>query len=220
MHIKTGLIVEDQLDSQAWLHNLLLQAFPDIVVARASSLQEARHQLQQQAPPDIALIDLGLPDGSGIDLIYQLTAAKAITRCVVTSIFDDDRHLFTALRAGACGYILKDQAKTDLIPMLQGIVDDKPPLSPAVARRLLQFFQTITKQQPEEDQAQLTKREIDVLTLISKGYTIAKAAELLGITRHTAAGYTKNIYHKLNVSSRAEAALEASRRGIISIDTF
>ena len=158
--------------------------------------------------------DLLIPDGSGIDLIDELNKKQANTMCVVTSIFDDDQHLFAALRAGAKGYVLKDQTQEELATMLKGIIDGKPPLSPAIARRLLNFF---TPEMPHVDESQkLTAREQEVLTLISKGYTIAKVGELLGITHNTTASYVKIIYRKLNVNSRAEATLEATRLGIVT----
>ena len=133
---------------------------------------------------------------------------------IVTSVFDDDTHLFAALGAGASGYLLKDQSREELTAMLQRIADGQPPLSPAIARRLLGFFGP--REAVTQDDTHLTGRERDVLALIAKGYTTAKVAELLDITRNTASGYVKVIYRKLNISSRAEAALEASRRGIVS----
>jgi DNA-binding CsgD family transcriptional regulator len=99
-----------------------------------------------------------------------------------------------------------------------GIHAGQPPLSPSIARKLLQVFQE-PRQMAQDAEAQLTSREREVLTLIAKGYTVGRVAELLGITRNTAAGYVKSIYRKLNVSSRAEATLAATRHGLIGLDT-
>ncbi len=211
--MKFGLVVEDLPEARDWLVAVMADAFPGIVIATAASLREGRDQLASQLP-DVALIDIGLPDGSGIDLIAQLNRDQPQVLSVVTSVFDDDTHLFSALGAGASGYLLKDQSREDLTAMLCRIVEGQPPLSPAIARRLLGFFGP--RETVQEEETVLTARERDVLALIAKGYTTAKVAELLNITRNTASGYVKLIYRKLNISSRAEAALEASRRGIVS----
>jgi len=207
-----GLVLEDLPESQTWLRNVLEGAFPGMETPVAAPLADAR-DLTARVRPDIALVDLGLPDGSGVELIQLLNRDHPDCTCVVTTIFDDDQHLFPALRAGARGYLLKDQPQETLVTALQGIVHGHPPLSPGIARRLLGFFR------PEgTSEADLTPREIDVLTCIAKGYTIARVAELLGLSRNTVAGYVKDIYRKLNVSSRAEATLEAARRGFVRTD--
>lgn len=206
-----GLIVEDLPDARDWLLAAMGEAFPGIEIDTAANLADARSRLRGRLP-QVALIDIGLPDGSGIDLIDELNRQHPEVLSVVTSVFDDDTHLFAALGAGAAGYLLKDQSREDLTGMLQRIAEGQPPLSPAIARRLLGFFG------PREDReaTRLTARERDVLGLIAKGYTTAKVADFLNITRNTASGYVKQIYSKLNISSRAKAALEASRRGIVS----
>ena len=212
---KTGLVVEDLPEARAWLVDALGHAFEAITVEVAGDLAEARAALEGGLP-DIALVDLGLPDGSGTELIAELRAAPKDVLTVVTTIFDDDRHLFAALRAGADGYVLKDQSRTDLVEMLAGIHAGRPPLSPSIARKLLSVFEQAA---PDPDTAAaLTAREAEVLTLIAKGYTVARVAEMLGITRNTAAGYVKVIYRKLNVSTRAEATLEATRQGLVGIE--
>ncbi len=213
--MRYGLIVEDLPEARAWLTTALGEAFPGIQIATAGSLADARHALTSQLP-DIALIDIGLPDGSGIDLINELNIKHRSVMSIVTSVFDDDTHLFSALGAGASGYLLKDQSRDELTGMLKRIVDGQPPLSPAIARRLLGFFN------PREDvaPAHLTAREKEVLILIAKGYSTPKVAGLLGITSNTAAGYVKSIYAKLNISSRAEATMEASRRGLVTQSMF
>ncbi|MCC5873294.1 MAG: response regulator transcription factor [Gammaproteobacteria bacterium] len=217
----TGLVVDDLPEARNWLCDALRVAFPGIDIREAGSLQSARDKLVHAQPwrPDIALIDLGLPDGSGTDLITQLRASDPNVVTVVTTIFDDDSHLFGALKAGADGYVLKDQSRGQLVDMLAGIHAGQPPLSPSIARKLLQVFQEPKATAPDPE-AQLTAREQEVLTLIAKGYTVVRVAELLGITRNTAAGYVKSIYRKLNVSSRAEATLAATRQGLIGLDSM
>lgn len=208
----SALVVDDLAGSRDWLQRALQLAFPGIVVQQAGSLAEALQHIA--APPPLALIDLGLPDGSGVQLIEALRARAAPTLCVVATVFDDDAHLFPALRAGAEGYVLKDQSHEALAEMLRGIAAGQPPLSPSIARRLLRHFQPLPAAPAEETEA-LTGRETDVLRLIAKGLTVGEAAGLLDLSRHTVAGYLKTIYRKLSVNSRAEAALEATRRGLV-----
>lgn len=204
---QTALVVEDLPSAMAWLVATLEEAFPGILVTTAALLHDARIAVIRN-PPDIALIDLGLPDGSGIELITALDCP-----CIVTTIFDDDVHLFPALRAGAAGYLLKDQPRERLVGALRGILAGEPPLSPPIARRLLRVF-TPT---PAADTG-LAPRETECLTLIAKGLTLPEVAQHLGVTRNTAAGYVKSVYRKLNISSRAEATMEAVRRGLACAD--
>ena len=209
--IARALVVDDLAPSRAWLRQALGLAFPAIEIDEAASLAEARPLSRH--PPPLALIDLGLPDGSGVQLIEALLRGGE-TLCVVATVFDDDAHLFPALRAGAKGYVLKDQTVEQLAEMLRGIVDGRPPLSPSIARRLLSHFQLPPS--TSETAAELTARETDVLRLIAKGCSGQECAALLGLSRHTVSGYLKDIYRKLAVSNRAEATLEATRRGLIA----
>lgn len=209
----SALVVDDLAGSRDWLQRALQLAFPGIAVHQAGNLAEALQQIEP--PPPLALIDLGLPDGSGVQLIEALRAKAAPTLCVVATVFDDDAHLFPALRAGAEGYVLKDQSHEALAEMLRGIAAGQPPLSPSIARRLLRHFQPAPATVVDEAEA-LTGRETDVLRLIAKGLTVGEAAGLLDLSRHTVAGYLKTIYRKLSVNSRAEAALEATRRGLVT----
>ena len=203
-----ALVVDDLESSRDWLSRALAKAFPGIQIAVAASLAEA--QMHVDASPPLALIDLGLPDGSGIRLIEKLHPQG--TLCIVATVFDDDAHLFPALHAGAQGYVLKDQSTENLAEMLNGIAAGQPPLSPSIARRLLRHFQPA---EPDISEPALTARETDVLRLIAKGHTVAEVGGLLGLSRHTAAGYLKDVYRKLSVSSRAEATLVATRRGLV-----
>jgi len=137
--VKHGLIVEDLPDAREWLKVALHEAFPGVIIETASTLTDARASINK-CVPGIALVDIGLPDGSGIDLIDELNRSCPETMSIVTSVFDDDTHLFAALGAGASGYLLKDQGCHELTTMLRRIVDGQPPLSPSIARRLLGFF--------------------------------------------------------------------------------
>lgn len=212
--MNTGLVVEDLPAPAQWLAAVLEEAFAGIRVDVASSLAEARALLALRIP-DIALIDLGLPDGSGVDLIREITQAHPKSQCIVTTIYADDRHLFPALRAGAAGYLLKDQPKERVVSALRGIASGEPPLSPVIAQRLLRVFGQ-DQSEAATQESPLSTREREALVLIAKGYKLPEVAEQLGVTRNTAAGFIKSIYRKLNISSRAEATLEAARMGLVS----
>lgn len=211
--MKYALIVEDMPESQEMLMEVARSAFPGITCHCAADVAEAQALLATGPAFDLGLIDLALPDGNGVDVVQALAQRQPDCTIVVASLFDDDGHLFPALRAGAHGYLLKDQPPELLARQLKGIQEGQPPLSPAVARRLLAHFR------PELAAAnpavQLTPREQEVLTLLARGTSIATIGLELGISRHTAGDHVKNIYRKLNISSRAEAALAAKSRGLL-----
>lgn len=211
IEMRSGLIVEDLVEVRNWLRETLAHCYPGMMIHCVATLSEARDWLSGAPAPDLALIDLGLPDGSGIELIEWLVRHAPQTRRVVASIHDDDTHLFAALRAGAEGYILKDQSIDHAARLLEGISAGHPPLSPSIARRILGSF----KPENTNPRPSLTARETEVLRLISKGLTIAECALALELSRHTVGGYVKEIYRKLNVSSRAEAAVSARQIGLV-----
>jgi len=161
----------------------------------------------------LALIDISLSDGSGIDLVEDIISSEAQTYIVMVTIYDDDEHLFASLRAGARGYLLKDLSREDIEKQIQGIIKGTPPLSSSIARRLLAHF----NKPVQSHKHSLTQRENDVLILISKGCTRQEVAKKLSISANTVAEHIQNIYQKLNINSRAEAALEACRLGLISL---
>lgn len=213
--MRSALIVEDLPDSRLWLEKLVRDAFPDITTESANSLAGARTCLSG-GQFGLILLDIGLPDGSGIDLLKELSGTACESYVVMTTIYDDDDHLFGALQAGAQGYLLKDQPRQKLIEQLQGIISGEPPLSPSIARRILGHFQY---RKPDISLCEeLSMREVEVLRLLANGHTRTDIALALGISANTVAGHTKNIYRKLNVSGRAEATLQAVRLGVVGRD--
>jgi len=210
--VQQALILEDLAAMQSWLEDVLSEVYPGIECRKASSVREAK-ELIDEYPFDLGIFDLALPDGTGYEVIRYLRQKREHALSIVVTIFDDNEHVFPALQAGARGYLLKDQSREQFIMRLRNIAAGEPPLSPAISRRLLAHFDQQPTSTPE---ATLTNREKEVLQLISKGFTLPKVAAMLEITRNTAAGYVKSIYRKLNISTRAEAAMEASRIGLIS----
>ena len=245
---RSTLIVDAHADSRSAMARLLAQALPDLPVCEAASCAQAEAVIARCAV-ELALIDFGLPDGSGLDVLRTLHAAQPQARVVVISLLDDDAHVFPALRAGAFGYVLKDRPEVELVAQLRRIRDGEPPLSSSVALRMLQHFnglQNGAAQDPnairwgrratdqpggvradlgamlmggrsggDEPEVVLTERETEVLQRVGKGYTLPEIALQLGLSRHTLADYVKQVYRKLDISSRAEAALEAARRGLV-----
>jgi DNA-binding NarL/FixJ family response regulator len=212
--VESCLLVEDVPATSAWLETVLGATFPGIAVESCASLRAAQRALDgRETPFALALIDLGLPDGSGLELVRRLAREVPETLCVVATIYDDDGHLFDAIAAGAQGYVLKDEDAEMVGALLSRIGRGEPPLSPSIARRILGHFRAAPAA-PKPDEAALTARETEVLTLIAKGMTVAETARLIALKPQTVASYVKTIYSKLNISTRAEATLEAVRRGL------
>jgi DNA-binding NarL/FixJ family response regulator len=209
------LLLEDIPEIRAWLKALVKQIFANAQITECSRVQDALKQVQTQRFT-LALLDLGLPDGSGVDVVAALREQQPEVQSVIVTIHDDDEHLFPALQAGAFGYLLKEQSRELLVEQLQRISQGEPPLSPSIARKVIAHF--TAQRRPAANtllhEVSLTERETEVLLRVAKGFTLPEIGVQLGLSRHTIADYVKQIYRKLNVSSRAEAALEAQRLGL------
>ncbi len=204
------LIVEDVAETRRWLADVVKIAFPDCQISEAASMRAGLAAADGTAF-DLALIDLGLPDGSGLDVLRRLRAGHPETLCVITTVMGDDVHIVAALSAGAHGYLLKGQKPELLARQLMQLVQGIPPLSPSIARRIMEHFRRTGPAAAEDD---LTGREREVLGLIGRGLRNAEVAETLSITENTVAGYIKGIYRKLGISTRAEASWHAARLGL------
>jgi DNA-binding NarL/FixJ family response regulator len=209
--MKRALVVEDIAETARWLAGIIGEAFPGCTVTEARNLREALHCIGG-APFDLALIDIGLPDGSGLDAVRALRARDAQVMVVVATVMGDDGSIVTALSAGANGYLLKDSPSELFIAQLRQLHSGNPALSPSVARRIMSHFASTAYVADAE--ADLTPREAEVLSLIARGLRNAEVAAALGLTLHTVAGYVKSVYAKLGISSRAEAAQRAIRMGL------
>ena len=185
--------------------------------AAVADLASGRQAIAKSAP-DVLLSDLGLPDGSGIELIRECARRYPTTDIMVITVFGDEEHVLTAIEAGATGYILKDSLPEEFVGLITQLRAGGSPISPLIARQLLKRFKpdvtTPTEQKPPET-AGLSGRESEVLSLIAKGFSFAEIARLLTMSPHTVTTHVKKIYQKLAVHSRGEAVYEASRMGLI-----
>ncbi len=222
--VRRALLVEDLCPVRRGLQYLLEVAFPGVVVDAVGSMVQALSHLTHAGPYELALVDLGLPDGNGLDVLAEIRARHPVTAAVVMTIYDDDERLFGALSLGVQGYLLKDQPPELLVQQLVGLHAGAPPLTPSVTRRILQHLRVPEAPKPApmpqprsraDSEPPLTPRETEVLSLIGRGLQRGEVAHLLGISENTIAKFIKDIYRKLQISSRAEAALEADRRGLL-----
>lgn len=200
------LVVEDDPTVLARLASLI-DAAPDLSLVGTASTVNDGVSLLANARPDVLLTDLGLPDGSGVELIRQIADTGLDTEAMVVTVFGDESHVVEALEAGATGYLLKDLSASEIVSSIRQLLDGGSPISPAIARHLLKRFKQ--EENPPALPERLTNREHGLLKLIAKGYTAQEIADLEGITYYTVTTHIKNIYRKLAVNSRAEAIFEA-----------
>ncbi|WP_291916717.1 response regulator transcription factor [Limnohabitans sp.] len=213
--MKTLLIVEDD---RALREHLLFDAgsgTPGWQVLAADSLGAARQCLRAQRP-DAMFVDLGLPDGDGIELIQQCHTAWPSCDILVITVFADEQRVIRSLEAGACGYILKPDLPIYAGRLVATIDAGGSPLSPSIARGLIDRLHT-PKSKPTlaTDSEALSAREQEVLSLCARGFRYAEIAQLLGLSTHTVNAHLKNVYRKLAVNSKVEAVFEARRSGLI-----
>lgn len=206
------LIVEDVAETSRWIADIAASAFDGCEITTANTLRAALAQCERERF-DVALIDLGLPDGSGIDVLRYVRQQNPDTLCVVTTVMADDANIVAALSVGASGYLLKEQPPDSIARQLRQLADGVPALSPSIARRIMEHFQRTGPVSNTE--SELTGREKDVLALISRGLRNADVAQQLALAESTVASHLKSIYRKLDISSRAEASWHAARLGLL-----
>ncbi|MDQ6975011.1 MAG: response regulator transcription factor [Mariprofundaceae bacterium] len=206
------VVIEDDPHTRTYLAEAI-DATPELqVIGTAGCCADALVLLRKE--PDIALIDLGLPDGSGLDVIRERVNKKSKTEFVVITVFGDESHVIPALEAGASGYLLKDSAMPDIAALIAQVLNGGSPISPIIARKLLKRFHLTSN---SKETIRLTNREFEILNLMAKGYTPQETAGYLYVSYHTVVAHIRHIYEKLEVSSRTEAVFEASRRGLIKL---
>lgn len=217
VELDPALIVEDDATTQRRLARLLAGLGDGSVrdIASAGSIAEAKARIAAQVPR-LALVDIGLPDGSGIELIGWLHNHHPQVSTVVISAWGDEETVLAALQAGAIGYLLKEREDVELQLALQSIRRGGAPIDPFVARRILTLLPAAPPTVAAgDDEPMLSERETEILKLVARGYSNREIAELTSLSRFTIEGYTKTIYRKLAVGSRTAAVFEAKSRGLL-----
>src|SRR5262245_23857715 len=164
-------------------------------------------------PPGVLLVDLELPGMSGIEGIRLLKERHPGLLLLVLTVYDDDDRIFHAICAGACGYLLKKTQPARLLEAIGEAVEGGSPMSPAVARRVVELFRQ--HRPPERSEHQLTPHQMRLLRLFVEGHNYKSAAAELGVSANTVAFHVQQIYGKLQVHSKSEAVSKALRAGII-----
>lgn len=216
------MIVEDDAVTQKSLR-LAIESEPALkLLAVFDRVKPAIDWLEKEAP-DVLLTDLGLPDGSGIDVIRACVRLRPATDVMVVTISSDEASVVSSIEAGASGYVLKDAGKMNIARAVQDLRSGGAPMSPAIARMVLSRVRgtrAVTAPAAVQDAtfAGLTKREAVILELIAQGGTYGQVAKLLSVSVGTVQTHIKNIYSKLAVHSRGEAVFEAHRRGLLQFN--
>jgi len=203
------LIVEDQAQILR-RQKRLLEGFDELEIVGTARNGSDAVELICQLEPDVVLLDLGLPDFDGIEVMRRVREASSACEVLIFTIFDDEERLLQAIRAGASGYLLKGTPARRIVEAVRDVSQGGSVIQPQLARSLLRRFRA-----PEEGAPSLTPRETEILILIAKGLTNRAAAEALNLSRATVRTHLEHIYAKLEVSNRTEAVTEAIRWRLI-----
>ncbi|SEF82804.1 response regulator transcription factor [Marinobacterium lutimaris] len=212
--MKNVLLLEDYVEWSVLIEHAIKLAFGPVQIHLATSIKGAASLLDRHRF-DLAILDLNLPDGCGIETLNRITREQPSTHCVVATVADDDESLFNSLRAGASGYLLKSEPPQMLAEHLKGMLSGQPPLSPAMASRIIAHFSEPPRPNGALNEL-LTVREREVLKLIARGASRKQIARELDISTYTANDHVKSIYKKLNIRSRVEATRIALDSGLAS----
>lgn len=217
-------VVEDDSQSRETLVSMIRGPGDMSVVLVAANRQQAL-DLLPQCELDVLLVDLGLPDGSGLDVIRASRQQWPQCSVLVSTIFGDEAHVLRSIEAGAMGYLLKDSGAAELVEEIRSIHAGGSPISPIVARTILSRAASMappqTEAAPPAQRAgpaapSLSVREQQVLRHVSKGFTTEETAHAMGVSRTTVLTFVRRIYAKLQVNTRAEAIHEAHRQGLLA----
>ncbi len=218
----TVLIVEDEPEFRLRFKQIV-ESEPTLELVGVAANKREAQDLIDQSKFDVLLIDLGLPDGNGTDLIRQVSAKRPDVDIMVVTVFGDEQHVVSAIEAGATGYILKDSTAADVVSCIRLLRAGGSPVSPVVARSVLRAIRnrmggtgsSTRPGGPSPENNPLSARETEILQLLAKGMSFNEIGEILGISPHTVTAHIKKIYRKLAVHSRGEAVYEATQMGLL-----
>jgi DNA-binding NarL/FixJ family response regulator len=191
----------------------LLQSAPDIDVVAAAKDGKEVVEIAASQLPDVILMDIQMPELNGIEATRKIIQNSPHIGVIVVTMFEDDDSVFAAMRAGARGYILKGADQNDMLRAIRSVAEGEALFGPTIAMRLMNFF-TSSSHQPEPAFPELTEREREILTLIAEGMSNPKIAQKLTISIKTVRNHVSNIFNKLQVSDRVQAALRAREAGL------
>ncbi|MDP9379836.1 MAG: response regulator transcription factor [Chloroflexota bacterium] len=192
----------------------LLAADPDTKLAGEATTGEEVTALAAELQPDIVLMDLHMPGLSGIDATRRVLQTSPNTRILVVTMFEDDHSVFSAIRAGARGYVLKGANPEEVLRAIRVVAGGEAIFSPSVATRLIDFFSGLRPEALPQSFPDLTDREREILDLIAQGRSNAEIARELSLSAKTVANHVSNILSKLQVADRAQAMLRAREAGL------
>ena len=215
------LIVEDEGLIQERLKNILTElGYSKEMLIFAKNLPQAFTEIEQQ-PVSLALVDLGLPDGNGIELIEKLRALDSNAMILVISAWSTQESLFSAIKAGATGYVLKERDDAEVLLSIRSILRGGAPIDPFIAQEILKQISAAIIPPAEDqkiidaDMELLTGRETEILNLVAQGMSNREIAEQLFVSKYTVESHIKHIYRKLSVSKRTKAVSAARSLGIL-----
>lgn len=208
----TIIVFEDKANMRESL-KLLLENEPDFQIAGLFSNCTQAAEKVLQLNPDVVLMDIDLPEINGIEGTKHIKKVSPETQIVMLTVFEDDDKIFESIKAGADGYLLKKSIPSELIPAIRNAVTGGSPISPGIAAKVLHAFRE--KSKPKTINFELSKREYEVLELLTKGYSYKKIATHLFVSVDTIGTHIKNIYSKLQVNSASEAVAKALKHRII-----
>ena len=206
------LVVDDHQLFREGMRALLASLEGAEVIGEAASGTEAI-ELAASLSPDVVLMDVQMPDMSGLEATRRILATEPGIGIVIVTMFEDDETVFAAMRAGARGYVLKGAGQADLLRAIEAVARGEAIYGPAVAGRILRFFQASRSALPLDAFPDLTDREREVLDLIAAGLANRAIARRLGITEKTVKNHVSNIFSKLQVTDRAQAMVRAREAG-------
>ncbi len=217
MPIAVAIVEDDAVLSERY-HELIACAGDMRLEWTASGVAVALQRLGT-AVPDVLLVDLGLPDGSGLEVIRAAKARRPECEVMVVSVFGDEEHVVAAIGAGASGYLLKDALADSFLGTIRELRAGGSPISPSIARIILNLARPPggSPQGAEPSECDLAEREQEILSLVAKGFNFQEIGRLLGISNNTVKTHIYRIYRKLSVHSRGEAVFEATRLGLLDL---
>ena len=192
----------------------VLGSEPDMEVVGEAGTGKEVVERSTELRPDVILMDIQMPGINGIEATRRILNANPKTRVVVLTMFEDDDSVFSAMRAGARGYVLKGAHPSEILKVLRAVAGGEAYFGPEIARRLMNFFSAPQPASPEEAFPELTAREREILDLIAQGYSNAKIARRLYLSPKTVGNHISHIFTKLQVADRAQAIIRAREAGL------